>query len=80
MSLRLWLPLDGDLSNKGLANPAIPTASVTYSNESKIGSKSLKGSTKAIYNLLDDNISSQNMTIAFWAKADPNPGTSTLWW
>ena len=80
MSLQLWLPLNGTLQNNGLANINTPNNSVTFSTDSKIGTKSLKSSSKTIYNVEKENISSEHMTIAFWAKANANPGTSTLWW
>ena len=77
MSLQVWLPLNGDLKNKGLLNTPTPIATVTYSDNGKTGKKCLKSSIKAIYNVADGNISTHAMTISFWSKADVYIGTST---
>lgn len=80
MSLQIWLPLNGDLKNKGLLNTPTPIATVTYSDNGKTGKKCLKSSIKAIYNVADGNISTHAMTISFWGKSDVYTGTSTAWW
>lgn len=68
MALQVWLPLNGDMKNKGLANvtatPAGGTAS--YDANGKIGScLSCNGST--FYNISPINLGSE-ATIAWWEK------------
>lgn len=80
MSLQLWLPFNGDVKNKGLLNVSPSNTSVTYTDDSRIGIKSLKTSTKVSYDVSAASISTHAMTVSFWAKADNYTGTSTAWW
>ena len=37
MALRVWLPLNGDLENKGISDYEIRSANITITNDGKIG-------------------------------------------
>lgn len=80
MSLQLWLPFNNSVENKGVLKTSASTASVSYGSDSRIGTKSLKSSTKVTYDVSAGNISTHSMSFSFWAKADNYTGTSTAWW
>ena len=67
MALRVWLPLNGNLENKGLSNIGNLTVNNwTLNNNGKIG-KAYKGN--GIYHLPND-ILNNTWTIALWVKQD----------
>lgn len=80
MSLQLWLPFNGNVTNYGIANSSPSTTGVTYSTGGKTGAQCLKSSTKVSYNVSAAKISTHCMSMSFWAKADNYTGTSTQWW
>lgn len=69
MSLRIWLPLNGSLENKGLDDVTVTNNGATIDNNGKIGKcYSFDGSTSGI-NIIGDTITSLslgNFSIAFW--------------
>lgn len=61
MSLRIWLPLNGNINNQGLSNAVITALSTpTYSNNGKIG-QCAYGAYKINYKQTNNEIS-----VAFW--------------
>lgn len=66
MSLRIWLPLDGDLRNQGISEITIaPGANAAIQNNGKIG----KCYCPATIDLTDlNNLSFDNSSFCFWAK------------
>lgn len=74
MSLQVWLPLNGSLENKGLANLNL-TATPTYSDNGKIGSKCL--SSQVGWFQIPEMTGAKQMTFAYWVRL--NEVTSTDW-
>ena len=74
MSLQVWLPLNGSLENKGLANLNL-TATPTYSDNGKIGSKCL--SSQVDWFQIPEMAGAKQMTFAYWVRL--NEVTSTDW-
>lgn len=74
MSLQVWLPLNGTLENKGLANLNL-TTTPTYSDNGKIGSKCL--SSQVGWFQIPEMASAKQMTFAYWVRL--NEVTSTNW-
>lgn len=72
MSLVVWLPLNGDLTNQGLSNVTVTNNGATVDNNGKIGK---------CYNLTNGPITISNLqqskaiSIAFWFKRTVNTGT-----
>lgn len=67
MSLQIWLPLNGDLTQQGLSNVTVTNNGATVDNNGKIGKcYTLNGSSNYI------NISNlpnpKNISVAFWMK------------
>ena len=74
MSLRVWLPLNGDLRNQGLNNYQITTlGTITFPSSGKIGKCFQAGNGTQVINGLRINsnltdILAQNYSIAVWVK------------
>ena len=72
MGLKIWLPLNGDIKNKGSGNISITQSPVTVSNSGKIGkSYYFSGTDSFLYgtqDFIDNNI--KDWTIACWVKLD----------
>lgn len=73
MALRVWLPLNGTLENKGVSNVTVTNNNVTIDNNGKIG-KCYKHLNCSITNL--QNMQIYPMTIAFWMKSSD---TTSQW-
>ena len=67
MALQVWLPLNGNLNNQGLADVTISSNGSTLINDGKIG-KCYKNANCSITNL--NGLKVFPMTICFWAKTD----------
>lgn len=77
MSLRVWLPLNGDLRNNGLSNIAIDNSNLTVDNNGKIGKcYSFNGSSSKITNTFSSPISSSIGTLACWVKFNAFPASN----
>lgn len=78
MSLKIWLPLNGDYQNRGLSNVEINgNPSVTYV-DGKIG-KCLN--TSSIVEMsVPEGISSTNYSLGMWVKSKPTNTTNSVWW
>lgn len=75
MSLQVWLPLNGDFKNQGLAGELTCPNTLTFSNSGKIGEKCLNSYTGWFSIPTMDN--KKQMSFAYWAKI--NEGTTTNW-
>ena len=74
MSLRVWLPLNGDLRNNGLSNITSVDANLTIDNVGKIGKcYSFNGSSSKITNTFSSPISSSIGSLACWVKFNAFP-------
>lgn len=79
MSLRVWLPLNGDLHNQGLSNVTATNHGATVSTSGKIGSC-------YIFDGIDDYLSLNNLnlgnkesfSICFWVYAGSNGLTNLI--
>lgn len=67
MSLKVWLPLDGDLRNLGCSDVTITNNGATVNNDGKIG-KCYSPATITLTNL--NNLSFNNSSYCFWAKTN----------
>ncbi len=65
MALKVWLPLNGSLENKGISNVTVTNNGATINNNGKIG-KCYSPATCTITNIGD--IVNDNITYSFWAK------------
>lgn len=75
MSLKVWLPLNGNVNNQGTSSCTITSASPQYSTAGKIGealslSSSINSTVKCTYPLINNT-----MSICFWI----NPNTPGIW-
>ena len=75
MSLQVWLPLNGNLQNKGIGEFSTSTTSVTYSTNGKIGNKCLTSQISSIS--VPNMIGKKQMSFAYWVKIIT--ATSTNW-
>lgn len=74
MSLRVWLPLNGTLENKGLSDINL-TATPTYVTGGKIGNQCL--ASQLGWFAIPDMAGKKQMSFAYWVKI--NTATSTNW-
>lgn len=69
MSLRVWLPLNGDLTNNGLSDVVVTNNGATVDNAGKIGKcYYLSGSPNFINTGYSTNIGTNDFSIALWIK------------
>ena len=69
MSLRVWLPLNGDLTNNGLSDVIVTNNGATVDNSGKIGKcYYLSGSPNFINTGYSTNIGTNDFSIALWIK------------
>lgn len=74
MSLLVWLPLNGNLTNQGLRNVTITNNGATVDNGGKIGKcYSFNGSSSRIQ--IDNLSNPANISVAFWMLRSANTGT-----
>ena len=79
MSLQVWLPLNGNLNNLGLASGNIVSNNITYENTGKIGGKSLSGGTITLPAAMVNTFYNKNhMSFAFWLYAKGTSGSSVM--
>lgn len=74
MSLRVWLPLNGDLYNQGLSNVNL-TNTVTFATSGKIGASCLNS--QLGWFAVPEMAGKKQMSFAYWVKL--NTGTTTNW-
>lgn len=76
MSLQIWLPLNGNVENQGLAKVATSGGTV-YAN-GKIGQCiGVKSSTKVV--ITHTMATTTNFSMAFWMKIPANMASGTVW-
>lgn len=77
MSLQVWLPLDGNLENKGLSDVTVTNNGAVVNTSGKIGScYSFDGSDDITTSSIDTS-SWTNFSICCWAKADSSISDGT---
>ena len=79
MSLQIWLPLNGDLTQQGLSNVTVTNNGATVDNNGKIGKcYSFNGDTSAIDLTYSDfpNIFSGDFTVSMWIYNNDSGGRS----
>ena len=78
MSLRIWLPLNGDLRNQGLDDVTVTSGTPNFKNIGKISSQSIDLSKKVVFNC--PSLSGlTSFSIAFWAKVNSDSNLSANW-
>lgn len=77
MSLQVWLPLDGDLHNQGLANLSFISGSPSY-KIGKIGANALNLNNRITFDC-SALANLQTFSICFWAMAEPSSTLTTNW-
>lgn len=78
MSLKIWLPLNGDLTNNGVDNSTITNTSATFDNNGKIGKCAYFNGAAKIQGT-ESYTGWTEYSIAFWFKVASAPSTwSTL--
>ena len=76
MSLRVWLPLDGDLHNQGLSTVTVSSGTATY-GAGKIGTKGLDLINSAQINLFCDKLADvTTFSICCWIKGSKDTSDS----
>jgi len=74
MALRIWLPLDGNIENKGLSGNVFGNIDAEINSEGKVGKcYSFNGSTSRIYTT-GVNISNEAMTLCAWINRSSSGG------
>lgn len=74
MSLKLWLPLDGTLENKGISDATVTNNGATIDTDGKIGQcYSFAGSTSSYMTVNNVSIPTDNWSVATWI----NPATGS---
>lgn len=70
MSLRVWLPLNGDLHNQGLSDVTVTNNGATVNTSGKIGSCYSFGTTTSEINLSSNAMTSMTTecSVSFWLK------------
>ncbi len=67
MALRVWLPLNGTLENKGISDIVVEqVTTATFSNSGKIGQWLSGGKIKINATNVEQIFNNNAMTIAFW--------------
>lgn len=76
MSLKVWLPLNGNLNNKGISNVAVTNYGATVSNDGKLGKcYTFNGSSDYVKIELPSDITSLvNTSTAMWVKGNRSFG------
>ena len=73
MSLKVWLPLNGSIINKGVSMFQPPSENITYANIGKIGASSWSGGTiTAPADVSSQIFNNEQMSIAFWIYPHSN--------
>ena len=73
MSLQVWLPLNGDLHNQGLANVTVTNNGATIDNNGKIGKcYNFAGSPQYINTGFDEDFGQGDFSISCWIKIIEN--------
>ncbi len=79
MALKLWLPLNGDTNNLGIADFQPAAADIEYAESGKIGNKCLSGGTISMTAAQTASIFNNNeITIAFWIKTEESSSSATI--
>lgn len=79
MSLQVWLPLNGDTNNLGIADFQPAAADIEYTEFGKIGNKCLSGGTISMTASQTASIFNNNeITIAFWIKTEESSSSATI--
>lgn len=79
MSLRVWLPLNGDLHNQGLSNVTATNHGATVSISGKIGSCYIFDGTDDYLSLNNLNLGNkESFSICFWVYAGSNGLTNLI--
>ena len=80
MSLRVWLPLNGNLNNQGVSNITVTNNNATVNASGKIGScYSFNGSSTSLMCSAGLTTSDKNWSFCCWAKLNNNSGTMCLY-
>ena len=81
MSLKVWLPLNGDLSNQGLSNISFINGGATISNNGKIGQcyHFAKANSQYIKSVFSLDMTSSSWSICCWVKFDTITADGYLW-
>ena len=80
MSLRVWLPLDGDLHNQGIGDAnIITTTSITYVDAGKIGSKAAgTGAIKIDAATAGSILNNNEFSFCCWVYVNADTGDTSL--
>lgn len=74
MSLKIWLPLNKDLTNQGLSNVTVTNSGATLDNNGKLGKcYNLNGSSNKI--TISNLPNPANISVAFWMKRNATTNT-----
>lgn len=76
MSLQVWLPLNGDLSNQGLLGPLTQTVSPTFTDNGKIGKALSGGSCIMTAEQSAQVLNNKEVSIGCWIYPNAATGTS----
>lgn len=79
MSLQIWLPLNGNLKNKGCGDLTISSGTAQYLDTGKIGKCLNMGSRIMFRSTALSNITNENFSVAFWVRTDTSSTLTGNW-
>lgn len=79
MSLQIWLPLNGNLKNRGCGEVQVTSGTVQYLNTGKLGKCADLASRVVFSSTALANMTNENFSVAFWVRTDTSSSLTGNW-